>query len=183
MSKEVTLNRLVFDVDFIFYIVICKEEVRSAGHRRRNILYLIERYLRDNGLYDTCECLKTEARLQGDYEICDNVDLDAIYLEYASFYQVKFGKYPKILKKISTSLKMQLNTINKKPSITSSVKKEEQPKEGASLNESLQIRQLHNGTNEVTVNPMDFGVKFENHNLDDELAINGWKDLEQYAKM
>lgn len=32
------------------------------------------------------------------YEVCDNVDLETILLEYESYYFVKFKKYPRITK-------------------------------------------------------------------------------------
>ncbi|XP_055842039.1 katanin p60 ATPase-containing subunit A-like 2 [Episyrphus balteatus] len=158
-----------------------EEDVRSAGKRRRNILYLIERYLRDNGFYDTCECLKNEARLQNDYEICDNVDLDSIYLEYASFYQVKFGKNPKILKKLSPSVKIQVNNTARKCPATSRSKKEESPQKTEPFNESLQIKQISSSASnhETTVNPVEFGIQLN----PSDLIIEGWKYLEECVKL
>lgn len=79
--------------------ILC-EDVRNFTTRRRNLLYLMHRYLLENGYYNTAEALKTEGRLSDEFELCDNVDLDAIYLEYASFFNLKFGKYPRILKKL-----------------------------------------------------------------------------------
>ena len=77
------------------------EEIRHIQTRRKNLLYLIQRHLNDNGLYATANALKAEAKLSDEYELCDNIDLDGMYLEYASYYQLKFGKYPRILKKQS----------------------------------------------------------------------------------
>ncbi|XP_075158553.1 katanin p60 ATPase-containing subunit A-like 2 [Haematobia irritans] len=92
------------------------EEIRNIHTRRRNILYLMQRYLNDNGLYNTAAALASEARFNEDFELCDNIDLDAIYLEYASYYHLKFGKYPKILKKSKPPVKVELSakTKNKK---------------------------------------------------------------------
>ncbi|KAL7745419.1 hypothetical protein ACLKA6_015431 [Drosophila palustris] len=78
--------------------ILC-EDVRNFTTRRRNLLYLMHRYLVENGYYNAAEALKGEGRLSEEFELCDNVDLDAIYLEYASFFNLKFGKYPRILKK------------------------------------------------------------------------------------
>ena len=75
------------------------EEIRHIQTRRKNLLYLIQRHLNDNGLYGTANALKAEAKLSDEFELCDNIDLDGMYLEYASYYQLKFGKYPRILKK------------------------------------------------------------------------------------
>ncbi|KAM7347961.1 katanin p60 ATPase-containing subunit A-like 2 [Cochliomyia hominivorax] len=95
------------------------EEIRNIHARRKNILYLMQRYLNDNGFYGTAAALKNEAKLSDEYELCDNIDLDAIYLEYASYYQLKFGKYPKILKKPQqqqqqTPIKLEMTASNRK---------------------------------------------------------------------
>ena len=44
--------------------------------------------------------LWSEANLSADYKVCDNIDLDTIYLDFCSYYHLKFGKLPKILRKI-----------------------------------------------------------------------------------
>ncbi|XP_022211740.2 katanin p60 ATPase-containing subunit A-like 2 [Drosophila obscura] len=85
------------------------EDVRNFSTRRRNILYLMHRYLMENGYYSSAEALKGEGRLSDEYELCDNIDLDAMYLEYASFFNMKFGKYPRILKKMGPKLKVELS--------------------------------------------------------------------------
>ncbi|XP_017000122.2 katanin p60 ATPase-containing subunit A-like 2 [Drosophila takahashii] len=87
--------------------VLC-EDVRNFSTRRRNILYLMHRYLVENGYYSSAEALKTEGRLTEEYELCDNIDLDGMYLEYASFFNMKFGKYPKILKKMAPKIKVEM---------------------------------------------------------------------------
>lgn len=35
--------------------------------------------------------------------MCDNIDLDSMYLEYCSLFQIKFGKKPRILKRIDSA--------------------------------------------------------------------------------
>uniref|UniRef100_A0A8B9F5Y7 Katanin p60 ATPase-containing subunit A-like 2 n=1 Tax=Amazona collaria TaxID=241587 RepID=A0A8B9F5Y7_9PSIT len=42
---------------------------------------------------------ETKLSLRG-FEVCDNVDLETILMEYESYYFVKFQKYPKITKKV-----------------------------------------------------------------------------------
>uniref|UniRef100_A0A1A9ZLK8 AAA+ ATPase domain-containing protein n=1 Tax=Glossina pallidipes TaxID=7398 RepID=A0A1A9ZLK8_GLOPL len=95
------------------------EEIRNLSIRHKNILYLIQRYLSDNGLFATAKALLTEARLNEEFELCDNIDLDSIYLEYATYHQLKFGKYPKFLRKIKEPIKLDLaqkrNKIKAKP--------------------------------------------------------------------
>ncbi|XP_058977833.1 katanin p60 ATPase-containing subunit A-like 2 [Musca domestica] len=86
------------------------DEIRNLQNRRRNILFLVQRYLQDNGLFNTATALATEAarQLSEDFELCDNVDLDGIYLEYASYYQLKFGKYPRIVKRARPGVKLEV---------------------------------------------------------------------------
>ncbi|VDN09624.1 unnamed protein product, partial [Dibothriocephalus latus] len=48
------------------------------------------------------EALTNETNLDfASYEICDNIDLDTILMDFESFYFVKFNKYPKISKKVA----------------------------------------------------------------------------------
>lgn len=35
--------------------------------------------------------------------MCDNVDLDSIYLDYMAYHHIRFGKYPKITKRMETT--------------------------------------------------------------------------------
>ncbi|TRY88027.1 hypothetical protein DNTS_026621, partial [Danionella cerebrum] len=34
------------------------------------------------------------------FEVCDNVDLETVLMEYQSYYYIKFQKYPKLTKKL-----------------------------------------------------------------------------------
>lgn len=52
----------------------------------------------------TKTALWNEANLTADYKVCDNIDLDTIYLDFCSYYHLKFGKLPKILRKIENDL-------------------------------------------------------------------------------
>lgn len=72
-------------------------------------MYLISQYLCDFGLKQTKTALWNEANLTADYKICDNIDLDTIYLDFCSFYHLKFGKLPKILRKIENDVKEPIN--------------------------------------------------------------------------
>ncbi|NWX84860.1 KATL2 protein, partial [Nothoprocta pentlandii] len=50
---------------------------------------------------DAANALEQETKLglRG-FEVCDNIDLETILMEYESYYFVKFQKYPKITKKV-----------------------------------------------------------------------------------
>jgi hypothetical protein len=53
-----------------------------------------------NGLHATKSALIDEAQLSHEYQICDNIDLDQVYLEFLSYYRLKFGKIPKIARRL-----------------------------------------------------------------------------------
>lgn len=79
------------------------EEHRTA-QRRRNTLLLVLHYLQEEGYRETANCLSSEATIDvSRYEVCDNIDLETIILDYENYYHLKFSKYPRIAKKICQS--------------------------------------------------------------------------------
>ena len=40
------------------------------------------------------------------YDVCDNIDLETVIMEYESYYYVRYQKYPKIIKKLTESGKL-----------------------------------------------------------------------------
>ncbi|XP_035246076.1 katanin p60 ATPase-containing subunit A-like 2 [Anguilla anguilla] len=76
------------------------DEMRTEA-RRRSLLVLIFNYLMDEGYVDTGCTLEQETNLGlRRFEVCDNVDLDTIIMEYESYYFIKFQKYPKLTKRL-----------------------------------------------------------------------------------
>ncbi|XP_050007527.1 katanin p60 ATPase-containing subunit A-like 2 [Alexandromys fortis] len=74
-------------------------EMRTEA-RRKNLLILILHYLTQEGYIDTAKALEEETKMGlRRFEVCDNVDLETILMEYESYYFVKFQKYPKMVKK------------------------------------------------------------------------------------
>ncbi|XP_019147538.3 katanin p60 ATPase-containing subunit A-like 2 isoform X9 [Corvus cornix cornix] len=96
-------ENITFDLEFCLN---SQEEMRTEA-RRKNLLILILHYLIEEGYVDAANALEQETKLglRG-FEVCDNIDLETILMEYESYYFVKFQKYPKITKKV-------LNTENK----------------------------------------------------------------------
>uniref|UniRef100_A0A452QXE7 Katanin p60 ATPase-containing subunit A-like 2 n=1 Tax=Ursus americanus TaxID=9643 RepID=A0A452QXE7_URSAM len=77
--------------------------------RRKNLLILILHYLTQEGYIDAAKALEQETKLGlRRFEVCDNVDLETILMEYESYYFVKFQKYPKIVKKASDTAENNL---------------------------------------------------------------------------
>ncbi|XP_027634829.1 katanin p60 ATPase-containing subunit A-like 2 isoform X1 [Falco biarmicus] len=76
------------------------DEMRTEA-RRKNLLILILHYLMEEGYVDAANALEQETKLSlRGFEVCDNIDLETILMEYESYYFVKFKKYPKITKKV-----------------------------------------------------------------------------------
>lgn len=65
------------------------------------------------GYEKAAETIKVDAHLQPEYTICDNIDLDAMYLEYCSYYHMKFQKFPSIIKKIDGNSEVHLRNPRK----------------------------------------------------------------------
>lgn len=92
----------------------------------RNIVYLIAEYLKEAGLHKTHSTLIDESQLSNEFAVCDNVDLETIYLEFCSYFQVKFGKKPRFVKKLD-------QLVAKTPSLTSIETRQNLAKKRASL--------------------------------------------------
>ncbi|XP_075344942.1 katanin p60 ATPase-containing subunit A-like 2 isoform X4 [Mycteria americana] len=90
-------ENITFDLDFYLN---SQDEMRTVA-RRKNLLILILHYLMEEGYVDAANALEQETKLSlRGFEVCDNIDLEMILMEYESYYFVKFQKYPKITKKV-----------------------------------------------------------------------------------
>ncbi|XP_073770249.1 katanin p60 ATPase-containing subunit A-like 2 isoform X5 [Danio rerio] len=78
-----------------------EEELRTET-RRRNLLVLIYHHLMEEGYMDSAKALEKESSFGlCRFEVCDNVDLETVLMEYESYYFIKFQKYPKLTKKLA----------------------------------------------------------------------------------
>ncbi|KAL5004004.1 hypothetical protein ScPMuIL_017460 [Solemya velum] len=79
------------------------DEMRTDS-RKKNLLILVLHYLNEEGYLDSASSLARETNLDmSKFEVCDNIDLDTVLMEFESYYYVKFAKYPKITKKLTQS--------------------------------------------------------------------------------
>lgn len=106
------------------------------------------------GLVRTHSTLRDEANLKENYEICDNVDLDTIYLDFCSYYQLKFGKQPKIVKRTeSKNVTVQLSNANKSMKVKRRMCENETNKDTSTaadnmlLNSSITVSSLTHSNN------------------------------------
>ncbi|KAJ8304526.1 hypothetical protein KUTeg_018109 [Tegillarca granosa] len=83
------------------------DEQRTES-RKKNLLILVLNYLHEEGYLDSAQSLAKETNIDlSRYEVCDNIDLETILMEYESYYYVKFAKYPKVTKKLTQSGKLK----------------------------------------------------------------------------
>lgn len=88
------------------------EEIRTEA-RRKNLLILILHHLTEEGYIDTANTLEQETNLGlRKFEVCDNIDLETILMEYESYYYVKFQRFPKLTKKSADDENAKLQPRN-----------------------------------------------------------------------
>ncbi|XP_075979605.1 katanin p60 ATPase-containing subunit A-like 2 [Anticarsia gemmatalis] len=68
--------------------------------RKRILKYLVLGYLKQEGYFHAAETFSSEAALTGEYELCDNIDLDIILQDYCSYYLMRFNKQPQFCKRV-----------------------------------------------------------------------------------
>lgn len=102
----------------------------ESRERKLYLLHLVHSYLQEQKLFLTTEALEKECQLTGQYQICENVDLEIILQEYQSYYFTKFQKYPKILRKLNEQVSeptkkgiCKKNACNAKPRTPISIEK------------------------------------------------------------
>eukprot|EP00798_Chlamydomonas_sp_ICE-L_P014651 gene14651-20685_t len=78
-----------------------ENEEKRIAERRRNALVLILRHLADNGYVEAYERLSTEANISlNKVDVADNIDMIQIIQEFEDSYEMKFGKRPKLVKRL-----------------------------------------------------------------------------------
>ncbi len=76
------------------------EEKRNT-ERKRNLIILIEKYLLTLGCIDSVTKLQQESQITLEkWDTADNIDLFMIFLDYEQYYEARFGKLPKVVKKV-----------------------------------------------------------------------------------
>ncbi|QDZ24544.1 catalytic subunit of katanin p60 [Chloropicon primus] len=77
-------------------------EERIRQENRRTTLVLILRFLTDHRYTSSYEKLCQECGFSlREYDACDNMFLEEVVSEFESFYEVKYGRKPKLVKKVS----------------------------------------------------------------------------------
>ena len=90
-------------------------EQKRLLEKRRNIMVLIHQHLIENGYIEAAERLQHEAGpLLGKFEVADNVDLGLILNDFESYYEMRFNKKPKVVRKSDRDDNGSINTNGKR---------------------------------------------------------------------
>ena len=78
-----------------------EQEDKKLQERRKALVVLILRHLCDFGYIETAERLQAESQVNLDqFDAADNVDLLTILQEYEDFYEIRFQRRPKLIRKV-----------------------------------------------------------------------------------
>uniref|UniRef100_A0A8D0DEJ1 Katanin p60 ATPase-containing subunit A-like 2 n=1 Tax=Sander lucioperca TaxID=283035 RepID=A0A8D0DEJ1_SANLU len=95
----------------VFCVAVQQDELRTEM-RRKSLLILIYHHLLGQGYVSAAVALDQETN--GGvrrFEVCDNIDLEMVLMEYESYHYVKFQKYPKLIRRTAEPVKI-LFSIN-----------------------------------------------------------------------
>ena len=99
------------------------EEEKRQLERKRNVMTLVLHHCISEGYVDTADKLQQEAGVaMSKFTAADNVDLLSIVQEFESFYEIKFGKKPKLVRRLGEG-EAGLKPSNGKRNAISSEKK------------------------------------------------------------
>jgi len=77
-------------------------EEKKAQEKRRNTLVLCMNFLQGQGYINSVQQIEQETNVSLDrIDAADNVDLPSIITEYEDFYEMRFGRKPKLTRKVA----------------------------------------------------------------------------------
>uniref|UniRef100_H3BVK5 Uncharacterized protein n=1 Tax=Tetraodon nigroviridis TaxID=99883 RepID=H3BVK5_TETNG len=101
-------------MEFSYQSMKVSHQVREADEmkaemRKKSLLVLIYEHLLGQGYVATAAALERETNgAVRKFEVCDNVDLEMMLLEFESYHYIKFQKYPKVVRKVPAGVRNQL---------------------------------------------------------------------------
>ncbi|XP_026727604.1 katanin p60 ATPase-containing subunit A-like 2 [Trichoplusia ni] len=110
--------------------------------RKRILKYLVLGYLKQEGFFHTAETFCAEAALTGEYEVCDNIDLDIILQDYCSYYLIRFNKQPQFCRKIEEQPPLRRPPTRKAKTVEEREKADVCEKEDVDLPSSFTVKKL-----------------------------------------
>ncbi|KAE9028263.1 Katanin p60 ATPase-containing subunit A-like 2 [Phytophthora rubi] len=125
--------------------------------RRRNVLVMMLQHCTENGYLQTAEKLQQEAGVAlSKFEVVENLDLLRIVQEYEDFQEIKFGKRPKLVRRMSPDEQDRARSANDKKA-TAAAKRARRneytsphmPTE-ARVENNVAMRAIHNNANHAS---------------------------------
>ena len=96
---------------------------KRVAEKRRNLLVIIYHHLIENGYIEAAERLQHETGTAiKNFEIADNVDLGLILSDYEAYYEMRFDKKPKLIRKLKDGEESKIKPP-RQPDASSSSKK------------------------------------------------------------
>lgn len=78
-------------------------EEKKTQERKRNLVILCACFMREMGYTDSVKHIQTETNISLDkWDGADNIDLLTILTEYEDFYEMRFGRKPKLVRKMAS---------------------------------------------------------------------------------
>lgn len=76
-------------------------EQKRLAERKRSLIVLVNQFLVEQGYVEAAERLQHEASaVLTKFDVADNIDLPLIVTEYEAYYEMRFDKKPKLLRKL-----------------------------------------------------------------------------------
>jgi katanin p60 ATPase-containing subunit A1 len=117
-------------------------EQKRIAEKKRNMLVLIHHHLIENGYFQAAERLQHEAgSVFSKFEVADNVDFGLILGEYEAYYEMRFDKKPKLVRKLKDGEESSRPPLSRPPkqpeSSSASRKSSSRDKSGSSADGKL----------------------------------------------
>lgn len=99
---------------------------KQRSERYKSIMVLFLHYLKENGMLETADTLVREMRTThqdiSGLKVCDNMDLNTVFLEYECNYVARSQKKPRFVRQLLPEEKPHVPTARKKLALTGSSK-------------------------------------------------------------
>lgn len=79
-------------------------EQKRQSERKRNLLVLVNQFLIEQGYVETAERLQQESNgVINRFTPADNIDLPIVLMDYEAYYEMRFDRKPKLIRKLGDS--------------------------------------------------------------------------------
>ncbi len=158
-------------------------EQKRAQEKRRNILVLVNQHLIESGYVGAAESLQKEAGMVlGRFEVADNIDMGLILSDYESYYEMRFDKKPKLVRKLKDGEESLKGFATKGKGSSSKAKKPESLRKEVSTAPpqaaTSQYGAIQFAGNDSKSDKND-GEQKKNNNTEDGLSVVGVKEAPQ----